>query len=223
MAEQETSLAPPHVLAMGAFGKAVAQYLRIFHTDLVETIVTDDTIALPAVWPKSCAVIIASWRPVPHFCELLNELSFTWGRPFMPLILDSTILRIGPVVIPGRGSCWTCWARRHRQHDAWRQERSVLLEHYAGNPTAGPKGYLEPFALIGASRLASILVALQDSSAPAGRVWQIDVITREITAGMVAGIHDCPKCGLHRPMAERSFSAMQDDLKYLWSPSSETQ
>ncbi len=223
MAEQETSLTAPHVLSIGAFGRAVAQYLRVFRADLVETIVTDDTIALPSVWPKSCAVIVASWRPVPHFCELLNDLSFTWGRPFIPLILDSTILRIGPVVMPNRGSCWVCWARRYSQHDAWRQERRVLLEHYASDPTAGPRGYLEPFAMIGASRLASILGALEDPNAPAGLLWQIDVITREITAGTVVGVHDCPKCGLHRPIAERSFSAMRRDLAYLWRERSDTQ
>src|SRR5690349_3627555 len=100
MAEQETPLAPPHILSIGSFGRAVAHYLRDFRSDLAETIVTDDTIALPAVWPASCAVIVASWRPVPHFCELLDEFSFTREQPFVPVILDSTILRIGPVVIP---------------------------------------------------------------------------------------------------------------------------
>lgn len=223
MAEQQTSFAPPHVLSIGAFGQAVAQYLRAFRTDLVETTVTDDTIALPAVWPKSCAVILASWRPVPHLCELLNDLSFTWGRPFIPLVLDSTILRIGPIIIPNHGSCWTCWASRYRQHDAWRQERRVLLEHYASHPAAGPRGYLEPFAMVGASRLASILAALKDPSVPAGRIWQIDLITREMITGTVVGVNDCPQCGLHRPIAERSFFVMRRDLEYLWRQRSDTQ
>ncbi|PWT89853.1 MAG: hypothetical protein C5B54_08250 [Acidobacteria bacterium] len=216
MAEQETSLAPVHVLSIGAFGQGVAQYLREFRTDLLETAVNDDTIALPTVWPKSRAVVIVSWRPVPHFCELLDELAFAWGRPFVPVILDSTILRVGPVVVPNKGSCWACWARRYTQHDAWRQERRALLEHYTSHPSAGPQGYLEPFAMIAASRLASILNALEDPNPPAGRVWQMDMITREITAATVVGVHDCPKCGLHRPIAERGFSDMRHDLAYLW-------
>jgi bacteriocin biosynthesis cyclodehydratase domain-containing protein len=217
MVEHETSLAPPHVLSVGSFGRAVARYLRAFRTDLVETVVTGDTITLPPVSHQSCAVIIASWRPVPHFCELLDDLSFTCRRPFVPVILDSTIVRIGPVVIPGRGSCWSCWARRYTQHDTWREERHVLLDHYASQPTAGPQGYLEPFAMIGASRLASLLNKLTDSNSPAGDIWQIDVITREIATGTVVGVHDCPRCGLHRSAAKRGSTSMRRDLAYLWT------
>jgi bacteriocin biosynthesis cyclodehydratase domain-containing protein len=217
MVEYETSSAPLHVLSAGSFGRAVAQYLRAFRTDLVETVLAGDASALPAVSPKSGAVIIASWRPVPRFCELLDEFSFTRECPFVPVVLDSTILRIGPVVIPGRGSCWGCWARRYTQHDAWREERRVLLDHYASQPAAGPQGYLEPFAMIAASRLASVLGKLTDSNPPAGNIWQIDVITREISIGTVVGVHDCARCGLHRTAAERNFSSMKSDLEYLWS------
>lgn len=225
MAEQERpqgkSSAPPHVLSIGSFGRAVAGYLRALRPDLVETSVFDDTIALPAVWPHSCAIIVVSWRPVPHFCELMDELSFAWGRPFIPVILDSTMLRIGPVVIPRRGSCWGCWARRYTQHDSWREERRALLEYYASHPDAGPRGYLEPFAMIGASRLAMILAALDGSPTPAGQIWQVDMITRETAQGTVVGIHDCPKCGLHRPAAERGVSLLRSDLAYLWAQSYE--
>jgi len=221
MVEHETSSAP-HVLSVGSFGRAVTQYLRAFRPDLVETVLADEITALPAVSPKSCAAIIASWRPVPRFCELLDEFSFTCERPFVPVILDSTILRIGPVVIPGRGSCWGCWARRYTQHDTWQEERRVLLEHYASQPAAGPQGYLEPFAMIGASRLASVLSKLTDPNSPAGDIWQIDVITREITTGIVVGVHDCSRCGLHRTAAERNFSSMRRDLAYLWTQPSGT-
>lgn len=219
MVRQETSLAPPHILSIGSFGRAVAHYLRDFRSDLVETVVTDDTIALPDVWPTSCANIVASWRPVPHFCELLDELSFKWERPFVPVILDSTLLRIGPVVLPKLGSCWSCWVRRYAQHDAWREERRALLEHYASHPTVGPQGYLEPFAMIAASRLASILGSVRGDSSAAGHIWQIDVITRQVTMGKVVGVHDCPRCGLHR-RAERSFADLHRDLGYLWTQDS---
>lgn len=220
MGEQEKPLAP-HVLSIGSFGRAVARYLHTSRPDLIETQVVDDTIALPTVWPSSFAVILASWRPVPHFCELLDQLSFAWNQPFIPMILDSTMLRIGPVVIPGKGSCWACWARRYKQHDSWRKERGVLLEYYAAHPEAGPKGYLEPFAMIGASRLAMILASLNGSNPPAGQIWQIDTITRETTQGVVTGIHDCPQCGLHRPASERSFSFLRRDLAYLWAQPAE--
>ncbi|HEY2913385.1 MAG TPA: TOMM precursor leader peptide-binding protein [Candidatus Angelobacter sp.] len=220
MAEQEKPLAP-HVLSIGSFGRAVVRHLHTFRPDLIETQVVDDMIALPTVWPSSFAVILASWRPVPHFCELLDQLSFAWNQPFIPMILDSTMLRIGPVVIPGKGSCWACWVRRYRQHDSWRKERKVLLEYYASHPEAGPKGYLEPFAVIAASRLAMILASLNSSNPQAGQIWQIDMITRETTQGTVVGIHDCPKCGSHRPALERGSSFLRRDLAYLWAQPSE--
>ena len=223
MSEPETSFAPVHVLSIGAFGQAVTQYLRELSTGLLETVISDDTIALPAAWPKSRAIVIASWRPVPHFCELLDDLGFAQGRPFIPVILDSTILRLGPVVIPNKGSCWACWARRYTQHDTWRQERRPLLEHYMSQSSAGPQGYLEPFAMMAASRLALILDALEDPNPPAGQVWQMDIVTRVIAAATVVGVHDCPRCGLHRPMAERSFADMRSDLAYLWRHSSGSQ
>ena len=213
---EDTDVAPVHALSVGSFGHATVEYLRAFCTDLIETTVMDDTIPLPAVWPESSAYVVASWRPVRHFCQLLDELSWTRKRPFVPAMVDSTILRVGPVIFPGQGSCWQCWAHRYTQHDVWRQERHALLEHYASNPCAGPKGYLEPFSMIAASRLAALLDGIRHPNPPAGYIWQIDLITRQISSGVVVGVHDCPRCGLHMPAENRGSSRLTRELSYLW-------
>jgi bacteriocin biosynthesis cyclodehydratase domain-containing protein len=214
---------PPHLLSVGSFGRAVAQYLSALCPKLVETRVTDDTIVLPTMWPSCSTNFLASWRPVPHLCGLLDELSFKWERPFVPIILDSTFLRVGPVVAPRYGPCWGCWMSRSTQHDDWSRERLALFDFYASHPDEGPRGYLEPFAMMAASRMAAILEAVKSSNlnAAAGHIWQIDMLTREITTATVIGVDDCSRCGLHRPPATRSFAVMQKELAYLWAEQSD--
>jgi bacteriocin biosynthesis cyclodehydratase domain-containing protein len=133
------------------------------------------------------------------------------------LVLDSAVLRLGPIVAPGGGGCWNCWARRSRQHAAWPNEQSALAQHYASQPDSGPKGFLEPFAMMGAARIGYAIEALDSSTPIGGYVWQIDLITRKVTTSTVVGIHDCRRCGLHRPAATRSFAEMQQTLAYLWT------
>ena len=125
-------------------------------------------------------------------------------------------MRVGPIVMPGQGSCWGCWVRRSRQHEKWPKEQAALSRHYATHADAGPLGYLEPFALMGAARLVYIINALKASSAIPGYVWEIDIVKRRMTSGTVVGVHDCPRCGLHRDASRRSFAEMQCKLAYLW-------
>jgi bacteriocin biosynthesis cyclodehydratase domain-containing protein len=214
---EPTSQLPVLLLSVGGFGLAVAKFLVTLRTDVEELVVTDDTIPLPEVWPHARMHLIASWRPVHHICDLLNELSHGWRTPFVPLVADSKRLQLGPVTIPGGGSCWACWVRRSRQHAAWPKEYSALLEYYASHPQAGPQGYLEPFALMAAVRLSETIDALDRSTATAGEVWQIDMITREITTSMVVGVHDCPWCGLGQSPRTRSFAGIQSHLADLWT------
>jgi bacteriocin biosynthesis cyclodehydratase domain-containing protein len=217
MMEQSQSIQPVHLLSVGAFGQAVAAYLRSLRTDVVEMVVSNDTVPLPEMWPVARAGIIAAWRPVPHLCELLDDLSYTWQRPFVPLVLDSTVLRLGPIVIPGAGSCWGCWAQRFRQHSERPQEQAALWRHYASHVDSGPRGYLEPYALMAATRIAQTIDELDSSKAVPGHIWQIDMMTRVITTSKVVGVHDCGRCGLHRSPSARSFAGMQQELGYLWS------
>lgn len=217
MNKQQNAIGSVHLLSVGPFGHSVGNYLRIFRDDVHVTPVNDNTIPLPDTWPDSRIIAVAAWRPVPTLCELLNQLSFERYCPFLPLILDSSILRLGPIVSPGNGACWNCWVRRSHQHSAWPKEQSALLQHYASYPDFGPQGYLEPFAMMGAAKITEAINSLDSSTAIPGHIWQIDMLTRKIATSTVVGIHDCPRCGLHRPVATRSFAEMQRGLAYLWS------
>lgn len=203
-----------HLLSVGPFAKAVAGWLKTFRHDVIETALTDEHAVQPGI---ARITVVAAWRPVSGLCELLDTLSFEWQRPFVPLIVESSILRMGPVVMPGRGACWQCWQQRARQHSEWALAQSALLQHYASAPQAGPQGFLEPFAVMAATRIAQVIEDLDSQSAMPGFIWQIDMLSRAITTAVAIGIHDCPRCGLHQPLAELSFAAMQRDLAHLWT------
>jgi bacteriocin biosynthesis cyclodehydratase domain-containing protein len=207
---------PLHLLSVGAFGKAVGRHLKNLRSDVVETVVTGDIVPMPEVWPKYRLSIVASWRPDPNLCAMMEELSYESQRPLIPLIVESTVLRLGPVVVPGQGSCWSCWIQRIQQHSDWREAQSSLLDYYANHPEAGPRGYLEPFAGIAAARLTEVIEDLDSSGKGAGYVWEIDMMSREIETRTAIGIHDCPRCGLHKNAPTRSYSDLQQDLGYLW-------
>jgi bacteriocin biosynthesis cyclodehydratase domain-containing protein len=205
--------AKPSVLlfSAGAFGNAVARYLGVSFSDLTQ--IDASTPAMPDV--NECIAdvcVIASRRPLTGMLETIDTIFHQQQRTFVPLIVDSTVLRLGPIVVPGSGSCWTCWQRRSLQHAARPEETAMVSNYYETHPDAGPDGYLEPFAMMGAARITQVLEASKSLASQAGHVWQIDMMTRLITTSIVEGVHDCPRCGLHRPPETRSFADMQREL-----------
>jgi bacteriocin biosynthesis cyclodehydratase domain-containing protein len=215
MANQSDHYQPVSILSVGPFGRCVAYYLRTFHKDLRETVIVGDSLPDPETWSRSRVNVIVSGRPIPHLCELLDRFSFEHRQPFIPVVVDSGFLRVGPIVISGE-SCWSCWARRLRQHSDWPLEHSALTQHYSTHLDDGPRGYLEPFALIAAAQIAKNVRALDRSAGLPGYVWQIDIIRRNITTSRVVGIHDCVRCGLHREASTRNYLDMRAALNYLW-------
>jgi bacteriocin biosynthesis cyclodehydratase domain-containing protein len=146
----------------------------------------------------------------------MEELSYKWRLPFIPVVIDSARLQIGPVIVPGETACWTCWIHRSRQHSPWPDSHASLLQHYATHASEGPAGYLELFAEMAASRVHSIIESLESSASDPGSIWQIDMLTRKILTGRVVGIHDCPRCGNRLAPDTRSYISLQQDLSYLW-------
>jgi bacteriocin biosynthesis cyclodehydratase domain-containing protein len=153
---------------------------------------------------------------VPSVCELLDRRCHEERRPFVPLVADAAVLRLGPIVVPGHGSCWGCWLRRFKQHAQWPAQRAALLQHYAARPDAGPRGHLEPFALLAAARLSEVIDGLDASCELAGRLWQMDMLTRDVVTSVVVGVHDCPRCGLRRSPPLRTVEELRRSLAYLW-------
>jgi bacteriocin biosynthesis cyclodehydratase domain-containing protein len=200
----------------------VTAQLETCRVDIVETKVVDNSPPELESCHVARAYVVAAWRPVPVLCELLDRVSHEAQRPFIPLILESTVIRLGPIVIPGEGGCWNCWMRRCKQHSVRPKEDEAVLRHYSSDTYVGPQGYLEPFALLSAARISQTIDTLDSSPHSckklAGSIWQVDVLTRDMTTSTVIGVHGCPRCGLQRPEIDRSFADLQRELKYLWAP-----
>ena len=205
---------PVILFCVGPFGRAVAESLRKFRTDIVGAQFESDQAIARQYSARIYAV--ASWRPAPELFTAIHETAQLHKRPFLPLLMDGKTMQLGPVTVPKCGPCWNCWERRTRQHDQLRRYRSALSAHYAANPNSGPQGFLTPFAMIGAARLAETIDGLDAMAPLAGQVWRIDMITRQIATGAVVGIHGCTYCGEHRRPDTRSFAQMRDALAYLW-------
>ena len=50
-----------------------------------------------------------------------------------------------------------------------------------------------------------------------GQIWQMDMLTQQVTLSQVVGVHGCPRCGLRRPAEERTFAPLEKELAYLWA------
>lgn len=205
-----------HIVSVGRFGEAVARYLSKMITDLIETQGT--FCATSTSWPTATVHIVATCSACLDPCYLYESMSYDQGLPFIPLVMDSRALVLGPVVVPGDngGGCWSCSVMRSRQHSPLGRYKTIISEYYRSHSDAGPQGYLEPFAMMGAARLSAMIDALAVPSTVAGKIWQIDLLSLRVTEGTAIGIDNCPRCGLHRPQLTRSVTDMRSALHHLW-------
>lgn len=209
------------VVSVGTFGRAVARHLRSYQPDLRESNVTSPlTDVSPAILKGSggdSTVVVVAAHTAPAVCELFARVAHENRLPFLPVVVDESTLRLGPVVVPGVGGCWRCWVARYRQHDAHIREREALHAFYNEHPDNGPRGYLEPFAWIIASQLAAVLRSKQDLEYWAGWLWQVDLFSREVSTGELIGVDGCSWCGLNRSLPGRTYGDMQRALAWLWN------
>jgi bacteriocin biosynthesis cyclodehydratase domain-containing protein len=199
-----------YLLYQGDFGRATAGYLSDLLPHQIKS--TDSVDMLLQELPNVDSIILALWRPQDELCALLNKISYERLVAFLPLVMDARHLNIGPVVIPGGGSCWSCWAKRTKQHDPWAKHRSAVSRYYSANPHSGPAGYLESAAWMAATFSARILTSINGGDQEGGEIWQIDLLRISFTISRVIGVHDCPFCGLQRPAATRTYVDLQNAL-----------
>jgi bacteriocin biosynthesis cyclodehydratase domain-containing protein len=205
---------PIHIGSFGAFGESVAAHLRTLRSDVCETKVTDDT--LTTILPAASLHILAASRRTRKLLALFESTCYESHTPFIPLMVDFRTMMVGPIVVPENGPCLECFERRTRQHSNHFRDCNKLDEFYSEHPGAGPRGYIEAFAMIGAAQISSIVDSLEDSFDSAGQLWKFDLLTLEITVSRVIGIDGCLRCGLHRHRETRTVTEMKQALNWLW-------
>jgi bacteriocin biosynthesis cyclodehydratase domain-containing protein len=204
------------MLSVGAFGQAVAASLKELLPNVIETRLESPEQTHPMFWPAARVHLLAAWRPVAKLSRLLDEMSHAWRAPFIEAVLETPHLRIGPVVVPGASACHGCFEQRTLQHAPRPDKHQILRDFYDAQPQQGPQGYLSAFAEIAAIRLAQLVRQLErDPDTAAGQVWQMNTINRDTVCGRVVGVHGCPRCGLRRDEATRSFATLGREMAAL--------
>ena len=207
---------PIHILSVGPFGHAVATAFKELVPEVIGTALQGEGQTFPALWPTARLHILAAWRPVRGLSRAFDEMCHIWRTPFIEAVMEAPNLRVGPVVVPGSGACRTCFEKRTLQHASRPTQLVALWDYYDANPGRGPQGYLAPFVEIAALRLAQFVDELEYPGAAVGTVWELNLVSRQTSNGKVVGIHGCPRCGLGRNEATRSFAAMREELLDLY-------
>lgn len=190
-------------LAVGAFGSRVADLL---------------TSALPgaqrfaepadAFGAGAGAVVLALWRPSPALCEQVDELAFKTGRPWLPVIAEHPVIRIGPWIAPPAAPCYDCYQARRVQHDQQYKITALLHDAYDHDMSCGPAGFLPHHARTAAGIALSMLEAAARGTPVTGRVVTALLTRLGVSADHVVPVHGCARCSPPGATAERDLRAI---------------
>ncbi|MEU8813739.1 TOMM precursor leader peptide-binding protein [Actinoplanes sp. NPDC048796] len=169
-------------LGVGAFGRRVA-------ADLPATPAGDLGTAFAS---RPDVVVVALWRPSPALCDEADRMSFGTGTPWLPVILDHPVVRIGPWIAPPAAPCFDCCRRRRAQHTMHGDKSAMLHEAYDRDPALGPSGFLPHHARATAATVRLLLRRVADL---AGRVVTLQPDGPRLTADPVAPMPGCARCG----------------------------
>jgi bacteriocin biosynthesis cyclodehydratase domain-containing protein len=194
------------VVSVGPFGVAVQHRLHGLRGDAVS--MTAEALLGGASAAAGSMVVLATWRKCNALCLALEAWCQQARAPFLPVTQDTGGLLVGPLALPGKEGCYHCFLQRTRGVSEHAALLDVVSDWYDAHPEDGPHGYLEPFALIAAARVSQIIDAVRLDAAAGGELWRLGYIHRDVTVSRVVGVHDCPRCGLRRPAATRSFEEM---------------
>jgi bacteriocin biosynthesis cyclodehydratase domain-containing protein len=182
------------VVPVGAFGVKVSELLA---TDAGLGSVVSRPSLPDAFALRADMVLVVMWRPCPSLCDRADLLSYSSGRPWLPVTMEDDAIHVGPVVFPPEGPCYQCYVRRRAQHDTDPDAVASLAEAFDRAPSWGPAGYLPHMARLAAGVAKSLMhVALgNDSAGSAGIVVTIAHPGAVLARSTVVTCHDCGRCG----------------------------
>jgi bacteriocin biosynthesis cyclodehydratase domain-containing protein len=182
------------LVGLGGFGERVASLLA---ADDPQSQIFDAQ-DLHVAFASSKILILACWRPAPSVCHLADQLAFGYGRDWLPVILEESVIRVGPLIRPSSGPCFRCFGRRVLQHDENRAVTVKVHQAYDRDPGCGPDGYLPCHARAAAGVASSYVAGHRSAQLQASAVVSIS-LTRAgvVQRNAVLPWHDCPRCGEH--------------------------
>lgn len=178
------------VIATGAFGERVGRLLA--ETRPGTKVLSVSRLAY-AFSEFRGPVVLASWRPELALCEEIDALAHDTERPWLPVVLETAAVRVGPLIRPPYAPCFRCYRLRRSQHDLQARTTSLLTGRYDRDPHCGPGGFLPHHA-----RAAAAVVAAYADGAPGtgpGRVSTVRLRRWDVEAHRVVPCHGCTRCG----------------------------
>lgn len=205
----------PHIVAVGPFGRAVAARLATTLGGAAVQELEGDR-PVPMTWPVADVHVLAASREVPALAAVLDDSAFRWRVPWLPVVFEHPHLRVGPVLVPGRGPCYHCFRGRLAQHGS-APELTQALEQHLGPDDAGPGGFLPAHVTFAAGAAQAALAALRadGGSDDAGQVRWLNVVTARLGHARVTGVHGCRRCGRRHDERQRSHARLEADLESL--------
>jgi bacteriocin biosynthesis cyclodehydratase domain-containing protein len=185
------------------FGAAVGDDLA---KRLGERAVRYDGPVAAGLLPVAATYVVVAGRPLPAALQALDGAVHAWRRRLVPVTVEHPYLRLGPVVVPGVGACYQCFAARQLQHSLTPEYGDAVLEHWRAPAARSFPGWLPPLAGFAAAWVERTLA--REPALVAGRVEQLHLVNLQLVGGRAVGIHGCRRCGLRRDERRRSVEAL---------------
>lgn len=137
------------------------------------------------------AVVAAIDWPAHRVSEMVDEACFAGGVPYIAMSQHPPLVRVGPLLVPGRTACGAC------AHRAELEAHPLLGDIGAAARDDSPAATYAPACGVIGALLANELIALLTGlHAPAtlGRGWTFDLQSFASSWSPVRGGAGCPRC-----------------------------
>lgn len=191
-----------HVTARDGWGAAVADELAA---------APEFSVAQEAALPEAAGYLVVAAHENTDLLSARDRLAFGLRRPWAPLILTASGVRLGPVVVPGRSACYQCFLRRWLQHDPQGEHTAAMLRDDRAIPAHSVAGHLPSDVLIGSGLARALAEAIADGFG--GRVQPGDVVRFSVAGGTVRrdrviAVPGCRRCGPRRDRAADTWQGL---------------
>lgn len=155
--------------------------------------------------------VVVTDHEEPRLFKHLDRFARQAARPWIPIVLELTSLRVGPYVDPhSDGPCYTCYATRRRQHGALTDSDRALWHEYDTNPGFGYRGFTHATTTLACATIHE----LTSGTGPfePGEVRYYGLLDASMRREVVTAVHGCTGCG-SRFQRSDAVTTLVNDLR----------
>lgn len=190
---ERTAVYEVAIVALGAFGAAVAERLKGSSVWVYKGEPFDIDVSK---LPLANSYVMVAGHPCPQLEIHLCQMALKWKRRFIPVVHEHPYVRSGPVTHAGALACSACYDKRIHQHTASTEIPDRMADEYMhrGDEVL-PRGILPVWADV-ASGLVMLRLA-QDPELDARtsrQMFGVDLISGGVISAEVIGVDGCQVC-----------------------------